>query len=312
MKKKRIDAFRHASRKLIRELGILELDRSLAGLTPIACHALIEIANTPGIAVSEVAEHLLLSVSSTSRLINSLVDNGLVEIQNAVDKRQKSLFLSSSGHIELKKIDSFSNAKVQGAFEFLSDSEQDEILLALEKYGEALETSRRLTTNFKILTLSTSRTLRRQIVAMIENIQKNEFQIPITEEVNASILRAEETFVYNNSCNFWYAVNENGNIIGSIGLKKIDSQNGELKKLFVDKRYRGKGLAQKLLDTLQKAAKKHGFTHLWLGTVDKLQSAQAFYKKCGFEQISESSLPPNFEKCHVDSLFFKATTTLLE
>ncbi len=301
---KKIDALRHSSRKLVRELGILALDRELAGRVPQDCHALVEIANQPGITVSKLAELLVLSVSATSRIVQSLVKKDFIKTESALDKREKSLYLTPKGTSEVKNIDDYSNAKVQGAFQYLSEDEQDAIIKAIDTYSHALEVSRKVVSGIKILTLSTSRPLRKQIIAMVEDIQKNEFAIPITDDVNASILRAEETFYYNNSYNFWYATNEQGTVIGSIGLQKIDDKNGQLVKLFVDTRYRGKGIAQKLLETLLKAATKHGFTAIWLGAVAKVTRAHKFYTKSGFIPVTERDLPKGFSRCHLDTLFF--------
>ncbi len=304
MKSKKIDTLRQASRKLVRELGIVQLDKSLAGPTAQHCHALVEIGQKPAITISELASLLLLSVSATSRLVQGMVKGGFVEMHDGIDRREKSLFLTSTGTIELKNIDTYSNIKVQGAFEYLTADEQDDIINAIQKYSQALEKSRCMYTNYKILTLSTSRVLRKQLVNMVENIQKNEFQIPITNDINANIVRAEEDFYYNNSYNFWYAIDEQGNIIGSIGLKKINASTAELKKLFVDKRFRSKGVAQKLFDTLLKAALKHGFNTIYLGTVDILHAAHKFYRKNGFVQIDEKALPKDFIKCPLDSMFY--------
>ncbi|MDP1723930.1 MAG: GNAT family N-acetyltransferase [Alphaproteobacteria bacterium] len=147
---------------------------------------------------------------------------------------------------------------------------------------------------------------------MIEHIQKNEFLLPITDDINACILKAEEDFYYNNSYNFWYAVDNNGIIIGSIGLKKIDNHRGEIKKFFVEQQYRKKGVAQKLMATLVKAAHKHHFDELYLGTVDTLQAAQSFYKKYGFSQITAQQLPLGFNICPVDTVFFKSNVKDLQ
>jgi len=146
---------------------------------------------------------------------------------------------------------------------------------------------------------------------MVEGIQKGEFKIPVTDEVNACILRAEEDFYYNNTSNFWYAVDGEGNVIGCVGLKRLDAENGELKKYFVDQRFRGRGVAQKLMATLLKAALKHGFKQLWLGTVENLAAAHRFYMKCGFKRIDEKELPVGFVKCHLDTLFFKGAVDAL-
>lgn len=304
MKEKQIDMLRHAARKLIRELGMLEIDPENSQKTPGHWHALIEVAKDPGITISELGRLLLMSISTISRLVKSLAKQGLLNLKEGRDKREKSLFLTDKGQEEIGKINAFSDSKIKGAFEFLTDEEINEIIGALAKYGEALEKSRAMRDEIKIVTLSTSRTIRKQIVNMIAGIQKNEFAIPITKATNAGVLKAEEEYYYNNSYNFWYAVNDEGEVVGSIGLKKINSQCGEIKKLFVIREYRGKGVAQKLMHTLLKAASKHQFTFLVLGTVDKLHAAHKFYTKFGFAQISQKDLPREFMKNPLDSVFF--------
>ncbi|MCC2646800.1 MAG: transcriptional regulator, MarR [Rickettsiaceae bacterium] len=51
-----------------------------------------------------------------------------------------------------------------------------------------------------------SRTILKPVIIMIENIQKKDFLIPIKEEINIGILKAEQEYCYNNSYNFWYAI----------------------------------------------------------------------------------------------------------
>jgi len=77
------------------------------------------------------------------------------------------------------------------------------------------------------------------------------------------------------------------------------------------KEYRSKGVAQKLLKTLIKAALKHKFEILFLGTVDKLQAAHKFYNKYGFERINRNDLPNKFEICPLDTMFFKTNVNEL-
>jgi DNA-binding MarR family transcriptional regulator/N-acetylglutamate synthase-like GNAT family acetyltransferase len=304
MEKERIDHLRSSSRKIVRELGMLQLSKGQQ--TPQHWHALIEIAKEPNITISKLGHHLLLSVSATSRLIDALIKHGFVNVRDGVDKREKYIHLTEKGQLEIKNIDEFSNIRIRGAFEFLSDDDQEQLITALHKYGEALEKSRLSREQVKIRTLSTSRPQRQQIIKMIENIQKNEFLLPITPEINACVLKAEKDFYFNKAYNFWYALDGEGKIIGSIGLKKIDDKSAEIKKFFVDKKYRGKGVAQKLLNTLFKAANKHEFSSLYLGTVSLLKAAQKFYEKCGFTPISQQDLPRGFQVCPLDTVFYKA------
>jgi DNA-binding MarR family transcriptional regulator/N-acetylglutamate synthase-like GNAT family acetyltransferase len=304
-KEEYISSLRQASRKLIRELGMLQLNNAKSGKTPPHWHALIEISAKGGITISEVSNLLLLSLSATSRIIDTLIKRELIIYEEAVDKRKKRLFITDKGRAEVVQIDNFSNIRICGALNYLNEEEQQQIMVAIEKYAKALELNRERKEDIKILKLSTSRLIRKKIIAMIELIQKGEFAIPITEEVNACILKAEEYFHYNNECNFWYAVNNKGKIIGSIGLRIIDIHNGEIKKFFVHIDYRSQGVAEQLFNKLIMAAAKHGVQYLYVGTVEKLKAAQRFYQKKGFITISKKELPNKFEVCHLDTIFLR-------
>jgi DNA-binding MarR family transcriptional regulator/N-acetylglutamate synthase-like GNAT family acetyltransferase len=312
MKKDRINNLRHVSRKLVRELGMLQLNKAHLKKTPQHWHALIEIAKEPNVTISKLGHLLLLSTSAMSRIVSALIDNELVAYREGSDKREKYLQITQKGEKEIANIDEFSNSKIKGAFEFLTDEDQEKIIHAIEKYGNALEKSRQLRDQVKIHRLSTPRPIRKQIINMIETIQKGEFSLPITNDINACILRAEEEFYYNNSYNFWYATDPNGTIIGSIGLKKIDDQKGEVKKFFIQQSYRGKNVAPKLVNALIQSAVKHGFETLYLGTVDILHAAHRFYEKYGFERNQKQELPSQFETCPLDTVFFKVKVEDLE
>ncbi len=312
MNKAYISSLRQESRRLVREWGLLQLNQSLKGQIPSHCHALIEIGQEPGITITALSRLLLLSPSAMSRIIDSLGERKFVKTIGVMDKREKSLEITQKGLEEIKKIDAFSNPRIIGALDYLNDEDQKLILEAISKYANALEKSRLQRDNIKIHTLSTSRAIRQQIVHMIEKIQVDEFAIPITPDINASIFKAEENFSYNNRCHFWYATDETGLIVGSLGLKKIKDGCGEVKKFFVHKHYRGKGIAHKLMKKMVQAAKKNKFEYLYLGTVPLLKVAQNFYTKAGFERISKKDLPTEFEVCPLDSVFFKGHAKKIE
>lgn len=307
-----ISSLRQESRKLIRELGLLYLNQPSRGQTSSHWHALIEIEKAPGLTVKEVANLLLLSPSMSSRIVESLIEKELISSTEGIDKREKSLTITSKGLDEIKQIDAFSHTRIIGALDRLTSHDHQSILESLKMYGDSLEKSRLEREKIKIHTLSSSRPLRKQIIHMIETIQVNEYALPITPDINACILKTEETFSCGNKCNFWYATNDTGLIIGSIGLKKINDSTAEVKKFFVHQNFRGKGTAHKLMKKMVQTAQKNGFQNLYLGTVSLLKSAQSYYEKVGFKQISKSELPPEFEICPLDSVFFKGNLSKLE
>ncbi len=299
----RIAQLRHHSRKLVRELGMLSLSQSREQRSSQHWHTLIEISGQKGITTSALTNLLLLSKSTLSRVVNALIKEGLVTSRSGVDKREKYLYLTPEGAAELKYIDEYSEIKIKSAFKFLTKVEQDHIISAINLYAQALEKGRLFREQVKIMTLPTTRFIRKKIVNMIGNMQRKEYKLDISDDINISILKAEETYYYNNSYNFWYAIDNEGMIIGCIGLAKLDNKYAEIKKFFIVEKYRGKGVSHKLMQTLIKAAAKHEFSFLVLGTIDKFKAAQQFYLKYGFKIIKENDLPNKFIKCKVDNIF---------
>ena len=56
----------------------------------------------------------------------------------------------------------------------------------------------------------------------------------------------------------------------------------ELKRLYVDAAWKGRGIAQRLMDHYTAWAANYEFRYLWLGVWEENFRAQAFYRKYGF------------------------------
>lgn len=299
-----IKKMRPLGRELIRELGLLEVNKDKSGRSPQHWHALVEIDANPGCRVSFLSEALVLSFSATSRMVDALVSQGLVESQTGSDKRQKLLHLTKRGQQEITKINDFSNKRLKGAMHYLSEEQQQQITAALELYVAALKQNRLNQQQIKLYTLPAKRSVRKQVIEMIEVIQKGGFNIAITPDINACVLKAEEYYHADNKCNFWYAMDDDGQVIGSIGLKKLNNEVAEIKKFFVAKPHRGRGLAQQLMKKCIKRAHDMGTKQIILGTVSVLESAIHFYQKIGFELITQP--PAYYDACPLDTHFFLA------
>jgi len=125
-----------------------------------------------------------------------------------------------------------------------------------------------------------------KINEFICNILINEFDFECFKE---EILAENNKRFIENGGNFWLAVDDADNIIGTICLDIKENNIGELKKLYVQKQYRSKGLAHKLYDELIKFARDNKISKITLGTYNKLEAAVKFYIKKGFEQIKNDS-----------------------
>lgn len=67
--------------------------------------------------------------------------------------------------------------------------------------------------------------------------------------------------------------------------KKYNNDTVEMKRVFVCKEYRQKGLATKIMQRLEKSATKQGFVYSILETGVELKPAIALYKSLGYEII---------------------------
>lgn len=85
-------------------------------------------------------------------------------------------------------------------------------------------------------------------------------------------------------------------LIGTVAIIKKTSKIAELKRLYVEKAYQGKGFGSKLLDTATAYCKKNGFTKLEFETNKKFIKAHELYKKRGFVTVKEDDRSYYMEK----------------
>ena len=146
-----------------------------------------------------------------------------------------------------------------------------------------------------------------RVIDLILNIQNEEFRIPITREQQPDLSEIPKYYQVNNG-GFWIAKLDE-KVIGTIALLDIGNNKGALRKMFVDKNYRGKefGVGQKLLNSLVASARQKGVTDIFLGTTEKFIGAQRFYEKNGFVELQKQDLPKEFPVMEVDVKFYRLT-----
>ena len=123
-------------------------------------------------------------------------------------------------------------------------------------------------------------------------IQNTEFNLGFAEEEQPDLL---DTAHYYRKGGFWLA-RETDDLVGTIGLQKLDADNGVLRKMFVLREYRGTkpSVAQLLFDTLVDKAHRLGFKTLYLDTPAIAVASHKFYERNGFQQIDRQAAPPNY------------------
>ena len=81
----------------------------------------------------------------------------------------------------------------------------------------------------------------------------------------------------------WLADDE-GSVIGCVALRRLAElpRSGEIKRMYLRAAYRGRGISDLLLDTLEDYARERGYRWLYLDTAANMLAAARFYQRKGF------------------------------
>ena len=149
-----------------------------------------------------------------------------------------------------------------------------------------------------------------QVVDLILHIQQLEYNVQITKDDQPDLFTIEEFYQTGNG-NFWVAIYDD-KVVGTISLLDIGNNQVALRKMFVNKEYRGAKYktASLLLDNAIKWAKERSIKAVYLGTTPQFLAAHRFYEKNGFISIGLEDLPENFPVLQVDKKFYKYSVCL--
>jgi GNAT superfamily N-acetyltransferase len=82
----------------------------------------------------------------------------------------------------------------------------------------------------------------------------------------------------------WLAASDDTGI-GCVALRPLDANAAEVKRMFVDPAWRGRGVGRALMETVIAGARERGYPILRLGTLHDMNAAQELYRSLGFTPI---------------------------
>jgi GNAT superfamily N-acetyltransferase len=110
------------------------------------------------------------------------------------------------------------------------------------------------------------------------------FEQYIAIAINGELRRLEEVFSPAKSNAFW--VVESGNrIVGTFGIESRSRDSTELRRMYLDRGHRGRGVAQRMLQCAELRAGELGFSKMILSTAEVQKAAIAFYAKSGYRLV---------------------------
>ena len=117
-----------------------------------------------------------------------------------------------------------------------------------------------------------------------------EYQLLLAERLDAPVADPEHIFASPESFTgpgcAWLVAYEDGEPVACGGLRAIDADTGEIKRMFVTARARGRGHARALLAELEARAAAAGQQRLRLITTEVLREARVLYESAGYAIVA--------------------------
>lgn len=145
-----------------------------------------------------------------------------------------------------------------------------------------------------------------QVIQLILNIQNKEAGINLTLNEQPDLNDIQKSYMMQGG-NFWIAINEKDEVIGTIGI--INKTNGYavLKKFFVHSDYRKKKVGFQLYQILLKFCRNNHIKVIILDTSSVATASHKFYEQNGFAKISKEDLPIFYEFPDRNSILYIKT-----
>jgi DNA-binding MarR family transcriptional regulator/GNAT superfamily N-acetyltransferase len=276
-----IARFRRFARAVTAEVGVL--DNSFLGRgRPLGAARVVNAIGAGLTDVAEIRTYLNLDSGLMSRLLRSLEDEGLVTTEpHPDDARRRIARLTEAGGREFSAYEGLSDARASALLERAPRAE--ELLRAMDLVA---------------LTLGRDRT------AIKEADPRSEAARFCLEAYYAELARRLETgFDVTLSCDpeaeamvrprgaFLLALAD-GLPVGCVGLKGSGGAIAEVKRLWIDPAARGFGLARRLMQAVETAARELSVAVLRLDTNSALPEALALYRKTGWVEIARFNDDP--------------------
>jgi RimJ/RimL family protein N-acetyltransferase len=89
---------------------------------------------------------------------------------------------------------------------------------------------------------------------------------------------------------FWVVRDDTGRVVGSVGVDRVDARSAELHRLYVDSSLRGRGIGQRLVETVLDWSRTQGLGQVVLWSDTRFENSHRLYRRLGFAQLAERTV----------------------
>ncbi|MBQ6813382.1 MAG: GNAT family N-acetyltransferase [Methanobrevibacter sp.] len=179
--------------------------------------------------------------------------------------------------------------------------------------------------NVNIKELSNNPDEIKKVQIFLFDMIKKEFGYDYVPEWHQDIVNMGDYYINPERNAFFIAYSQNGEIIGTIGIRAYDKdfenfrhlysreKTSSIWRLFIDKRYRRCGLASKMYEIAEKFAINNKFKNIYLHTHKTLDGALNFWLKMGYIITLDegNQLQTVHMEKHIQKLEISTRTSLL-
>lgn len=303
----RAATLRAFNRFYTRRIGVLQ-DRLLESSFSLPeSRVLWELAHTPGLTASALAETLQLDTGYLSRLLAGLRERKLVKAERAAhDGRQTLLTLTPAGLRALAPLEQRAQAQMSTLLAPLTEGEQQELLYAAQRIEHLLDRGQTGTIRLRGLRpgdvgwmVSRHAALYTQehgwdgrFEAMVARIGAD--YIDHLDPRRECAWIAERAGVTEDEEPAGAAGHEASHPLGCVFLVQAQDDTrsqpepgvAQLRLLIVEPAARGLGIGRRLVDECTRFARAAGYERIRLGTHSILSAARALYAQAGYQLIA--------------------------
>lgn len=278
-----VQPLRHASRQVVRELGLLAPTFGPIGISHSACHFLMEVELHAPVALTDLAAALRIDKSTASRMASQLQTRDFIRIQtDNRDRRRILISLTAEGRDAISKLHLVANRQVEDALNLLPSEDRQAIALGMQKYAQALGRAR-------VARETTVRPIKPEDDAAVAHVIRhvmNSYEL----DCPGSALRDPDVSqmhdFYSRLRSAFFVADRSGKIVGGGGIAPLEGSDGtvcELRKMYFLPEARGFGLGQRVLEHCIAAARELGYKSCYLETRAEMVEAQRLYQRNGFQ-----------------------------
>lgn len=121
---------------------------------------------------------------------------------------------------------------------------------------------------------------------------------PDPDSTDADLENIEQSY-FGRGGAFYVLESQDSSVIGAYGLYRMDEHTCELRKMYLHRDFRGRGLGKRLLEDALTQARELGFTKVALETASVLKEAIALYQSYGFTPHEPDRLSPRCDQAYI-------------